>query len=162
MSNNITDFVNNGGLLYATDWAFIYLDNITAGGAEYMSFYDPYKSGDSVSTEAQILNPDLIDWISENFDIDIPNNTVIIDEFLPSWQAVDTYDMDTVLPWLYGPVEYDGISEDKHLAYTFLHGDGGVLYSSFHTENNTADATTVERLMQYMVFELADMKVEVE
>ena len=59
-------------------------------------------------------------------------------------------------------MEYDGISESKHLAYTFLHGYGGVLYSSFHTENNTSDATTVERLMQYMVFELADMKVTVE
>lgn len=161
-SNNLTDYISNGGLMYATDWAFKYLNDITDDGAQYMSFYDPYKSGNSVSTEAQILNPDLIDWISENFDIDIPNATVTIDEFLSGWQVVDTYDPETVLPWLYGPVEYDNISEDKHLAYTFLHGDGGVLYSSFHTENNTTDATTVERLMQYMVFELADMKVPVE
>ncbi len=161
-SGNLTDYVNNGGLMYATDWAFKYLNDITADGTQYMSFYDPYKSGDSVSTEAQILNQDLIDWIALNFNIDIPNATVTIDEFLPGWQVVDTYDSSTVLPWLYGPVEYDGISESKHLAYTFLHGDGGVLYSSFHTENNTSDATTVERLMQYMVFELADMKIEVE
>lgn len=161
-SNNITDFVNNGGLLYATDWAFKYLSDITNDGAQYLSFYDPYKSGTSLSTDAQILNPDLIDWISQNFDIEVPNNTVTIDEFLSSWQVVDTYDTNTVLPWLYGPIEYDGVSEDKHLAYTFLHGDGGVLYSSFHTENNTSDATTVERLMQYMVFELADMKVPIE
>jgi len=161
-SGNLTDYVNNGGLMYATDWAYKYLNDITADGTQYMSFYDPYKSGDSVSTEAQILNQDLIDWIAFNFNIDIPNATVTIDEFLPGWQVVDTYDSSTVLPWLYGPVEYDGISESKHLAYTFLHGDGGVLYSSFHTENNTSDATTVERLMQYMVFELADMKIEVE
>ncbi|WP_369994941.1 carboxypeptidase-like regulatory domain-containing protein [Winogradskyella sp.] len=161
-SHNITDFVNNGGLLYATDWAYRYLNDITTDGTEYLSFYDPYKSGDSVVTEAQILNPDLIDWILLNFNIEIPNGTITIDEFLPGWQVVDTYDPNTVLPWLYGPVDYDGISEDKYLAYTFLHGNGGVLYSSFHTENNTEDATTVERLMQYMVFELADMKVEGE
>ncbi|MFC0605739.1 carboxypeptidase-like regulatory domain-containing protein [Winogradskyella pulchriflava] len=161
-SNNLTDYVNNGGLLYATDWAYTYLNDITVGGNQYMSFYDPYKSGSSLSTDAQILNEDLIDWIALNFNIQIPNGTVTIDEFLGGWQVVDTYDQATVLPWLYGPVEYDGISEDKHLAYTFLHGDGGVLYSSFHTENNTTDATTVERLMQYMVFELADMKVPVE
>lgn len=158
-SNNITDYVNNGGLLYATDWAYKYLNDITTDGTEYLSFYDPYKSGDSVVTEAQILNPDLIDWILLNFNIEIPNGTITIDEFLPGWQVVDIYDPATVLPWLYGPVDYDGISEDKYLAYTFLHGNGGVLYSSFHTENNTEDATTVERLMQYMVFELADMKV---
>ncbi|WP_262627050.1 hypothetical protein [Winogradskyella tangerina] len=39
-----------------------------------------------------------------------------------------------------------------------MHGNGGVLYSSFHTENNVAEAITVERLMQYMVFELAAME----
>ncbi len=157
-SNNLTEYVNNGGLLYATDWAYAYLDDITSGGANYMSFYDPYRSGNSLSTEAEILNQDLIDWISLNFNIDIPDATVTIDEFLGGWQVVDTYDPTTVIPWLYGPVEYDGISESKHLAYTFLHGDGGVMYSSFHTENNTSDATTVERLMQYMVFELAALE----
>ncbi|MAB47976.1 MAG: hypothetical protein CMC05_05030 [Flavobacteriaceae bacterium] len=86
----------------------------------------------------------------------------IIDEFLSSWQVVDTYDFSTVLPWLYVPVEYDGISESKYLVYIFLHEHGGVLCSSFHAEKNTSDATTVECLMQYMVFELADMKIEAE
>lgn len=157
-SNNLTDYVNNGGLLYATDYAFKYLNDITADGTQYISFQEPYYGGDSLVTEAQIFNQDLLDWILLNFDLDIPNGTVIIDEFLYAWQAVDTYDSETVLPWLYGPVVYYGVAEDKYLAYTFLHGDGGVLYSSFHTENNTPDATTVERLMQYMVFELADLK----
>lgn len=161
-ANNLNDFVTNGGLLYATDWAFEYLVYITQGGADYLSFYEPDRSGTSLSTEAEILDPTLIDWLDLNYDIEVPNATVTIDEFLGSWQVVDTYDPTTVIPWLYGPVEYDGISESKHLAYIFLHGDGGVLYSSFHTENNTSDATTVERLMQYMVFELADMKIEVE
>ena len=157
-SNNLTDYISNGGLMYATDYAFVYLSDITAGGTEYLTFEEPLRSGDSWETEAQIFNQDLLDWILLNFDVDIPNGTVTIDEFLPGWQAVDTYDSETVIPWLYGPVEYDGVMEDKYLAYTFLHGDGGVLYSSFHTENNTSDATTVERLMQYMVFELADLK----
>ncbi|MBC2845206.1 carboxypeptidase-like regulatory domain-containing protein [Winogradskyella flava] len=156
--NNLTAYVSNGGLLYATDWAYSYLDDITAGGTNYLSFYDPYRSGSSLSTEAEILNQDLIDWISLNFGIDIPNGNVTINEFLGGWQVVDSFDNTTVIPWLYGPVEYDGISESKYLAYTFLHGDGGVMYSSFHTENNTSDATTVERLMQYMVFELAAME----
>ena len=149
-------------MLYATDWAYSYLAFITKGGTDYLSFYEPDKSGTSLSTEAEVLDQTLIDWLDLNYDIEVPNATVTIDEFLGSWQVVDTYDPTTVIPWLYGPVEYDGISESKHLAYTFLHGYGGVLYSSFHTENNTSDATTVERLMQYMVFELADMKVTVE
>lgn len=160
--NNLNDYVSNGGLLYATDWAYAYLNFITQGGADYLSFYSPEKSGTSLSTDAEVLDQTLIDWLDLNFGIQVPNATVTIDEFLGGWQVVDTYDAATVIPWLYGPVEYDGISESKHLAYTFLHGNGGVLYSSFHTENNTTDATTVERLMQYMVFELADIKGEAE
>lgn len=159
-SNNLTQYVADGGLIYSTDWAFVYLDDITDNGNQYLSFYEPHKSGSSLSTEAEILNDDLIDWLALNFNVSIVNNSVTIDEFLDDWQVVDTYDENTVLPWLNGPVEYNGITEDKYLAYTFLHGDGGVFYSSFHTENETSDATTVERLMQYLVFELADLKQE--
>ena len=71
--NHLNDYVNNGGLLYATDWAYAYLNDITSGGNDYLSFYDPFKSGNSLSTEAKILDQNLIDWISLNFNIDIPN-----------------------------------------------------------------------------------------
>lgn len=157
-SNNITNYINNGGLIYATDFAYVYLDDITENGNSYLSFYDPYKSGSSLSTEAEILNDDLANWLTLNYNITLDNNTVTIDEFLIGWQVVDTFDETTVIPWLNGPVEYDGISENKYLAYTFTHGDGGVLYSSFHTENETNEATNVERLMQYLVFELSDLQ----
>ncbi|WP_299122813.1 carboxypeptidase-like regulatory domain-containing protein [uncultured Winogradskyella sp.] len=159
-SNNITQYIADGGLIYSTDWAYVYLNDITDNGNQYLSFSNPYRSGDSLSTEAEILNPDLMDWLALNFNVTIENNSVIIDEFLSGWQAVNTFDENTVIPWLNGPVVYDDISEDKYLAYTFLHGDGGVLYSSFHTENQTSDATNVERLMQYLVFELSDIKQE--
>ncbi|WP_026755923.1 carboxypeptidase-like regulatory domain-containing protein [Sediminibacter sp. Hel_I_10] len=157
-SNNLTNYVANGGLLYATDWAFAYLEDITNGGEDYIDFYQPIHSGTSLSTEAELLNEDLASWLSLNFEIELTDNTVTIDEFLSSWQVVDTYDTETVIPWLYGPVEYNGISESKYLAYTFLHDEGAVLYSSFHTENETDEATSVERLMQYLVFELSAMK----
>ncbi|MDH7913996.1 carboxypeptidase-like regulatory domain-containing protein [Winogradskyella sp. SYSU M77433] len=159
-SNNLTQYVADGGLLYATDWAYEYLNDITADGNQYLSFYNPYKSGESLSTEAEVFNTDLLDWLTLNYNITIENNTVTIDEFLPSWQVVDSYDETTVLPWLNGPITYNGITENKYLAYTFLHGNGGVLYSSFHTENETSDATTVERVMQYLTFELSDLKNE--
>ncbi|WP_412560980.1 carboxypeptidase-like regulatory domain-containing protein [Winogradskyella sp. MIT101101] len=161
-SHNLTDYINNGGLVYATDYAYTYLNDITANGSEYIDFATPYKSGTSLTAEAQILNQDLLDWIELNYNIDVNNETVTIDEFAPDWQLVDTYDAETVLPWLYSSVEYDGNMVDKYLAYTFLHGQGGVFYSSFHTENNSDDATTVDRLMQYMVFELADLDDEAE
>lgn len=157
-SSNLTNYVANGGLLYSTDYAFVYLDDITNNGEDYMSFYTPNRTGNSLSTEAEIFNEDLLSWLELNFGIVITDDTVTIDQFLPSWQVVDSYDENTTIPWLYGSVDYNGITEDKYLAYTFLHGDGGVLYSSFHTKNNPQQSEAVARSIQYLVFELADMK----
>ncbi|WP_299096888.1 hypothetical protein [Winogradskyella sp.] len=43
-------------MLYATDWAFEYLVYITQGGADYLSFYEPDRSGTSLSTEAEMIS----------------------------------------------------------------------------------------------------------
>ncbi|NRD20183.1 carboxypeptidase regulatory-like domain-containing protein [Winogradskyella eckloniae] len=161
LSSNLTNFVANGGLLYSTDYAFVYLDDITNNGTEYVSFRDPHRSGQSLATTAEVLNADLLNWMTLNFNVSTTDNTVIIDQFLNNWQPVASYDDNTVLPWLYGPVVYDdGIEEDIYLAYTFTHGDGGVLYSSFHTKNSTTQSEAVERSIQYLVFELASLKSE--
>jgi hypothetical protein len=157
-SNNITDYVANGGLLYSTDYAFVYLDDITNNGENYINFYEPERTGNSLSVEAEILSDDLIEWLQFNFNITIVDNTVVINEFLPGWQVVDSYNESTTLPWLNGLADFDGQTANKDLAFTFLHGNGGVFYSSFHTENNTEEDSTVARLIQYMVFELADLK----
>ena len=68
-SNNLTQYVADGGLLYATDWAYEYLNDITADGNQYLSFYNPYKSGESLSTEAEVFNTDLLDWLTLNYNI---------------------------------------------------------------------------------------------
>jgi len=64
--------------------------------------------------------------------------------------------------WLNGFVEYnnpDGelIGEEKELAFTYIVGNGGVFYSSFHTENNEQGFSCVDRVMEYMVFELSTL-----
>ncbi|MEY8849094.1 carboxypeptidase-like regulatory domain-containing protein [Psychroserpens sp. XS_ASV72] len=162
-SGVLENYVSNGGILYATDWASGYLDAITNSGANYITPYVPEKSGTSTSTVATILSEDLDEWLLQNFNISI-DETVLIDDFLYSWQVIDSYDPNTAVAWLNGPVTYrDGsnieISENKDLAFTFLHGDGAVLYSSFHTENNSVEEVTdVERVMQYLVFEMSDIE----
>lgn len=161
-SDVLANYVNNGGILYATDWASGYLDAITNSGANYLTPYIPEKSGISTSTVATILEGDLSEWLLVNFGISI-DDTVEIDDFLNSWQVIDSYDPSTTISWLNGPVTYwddtnTEISENKDLAFTFLHGEGAVLYSSFHTENSEVeDFTQVDRIMQYMVFEMSDI-----
>ncbi len=162
-SGALEAYVSNGGILYTTDWAAGYLNAITNSGADYLTPYSPAKSGTSTSTVATILEGDLSEWLLLNYNISI-DDTVEIDDFLYSWQVIDSYDSSTTISWLNGPVTYSDdtnteISENKDLAFTFLHGEGGVFYSSFHTENNDVeDVTNVERIMQFLVFEMSDIE----
>ncbi len=160
-NDNITQYVSNGGILYATDWAFKYLEGITGDGQQYIDFLDPERSGVSTETHATIFDQNLIDWLQINFGITISNDdTVLLDEFLSSWQVVDSANDASVISWFNGPVTYRDISgveitENKDLAFTFLVGQGGVFYSSFHTENHDDGFSTVDRLLEYLVFELS-------
>ena len=161
-NESLYNFVNNGGILYATDWTYPFLEKFsTLSGNDFLTFQQPYKSGQSLSTEATILSSELNDWLSINFDLTI-NNTVLIDEFLNAWQVVDEYNTNSVIAWLDGYVEYNDengelVGDNKELAFTFLLGNGGVFYSSFHTENNEDGFSCVDRIMEYMVFELSTL-----
>lgn len=162
-SSVLADYVNNGGVLYATDWAVAYLDAITNSGTNYLTPYTPTKSGTSITTVATILEGDLSEWLLLNYNISI-DDTVEIDDFLPSWQVIATYDNSTTLSWLNGEVSFiddtqTEVTENKDLAFTFLHGEGAVFYSSFHTENNEInDFSDVDRIMQFLVFEMSDIE----
>jgi hypothetical protein len=154
---NLYNYVDNGGYLYATDWASRALTTITSDSSNFISFYTPERSGQSLTTNATILDADLSAWLL-TFGIG-SNDTIYIDEFLPTWQVIGSYDPETSMSWLSGPVEYRNdnnelIMEDKDLAVTFKLGNGGVLYSSFHTENTDPDFTTTDRVMEFMVFEI--------
>ncbi len=159
---NILDYVSNGGILYATDYAFKYVQGISDGSA-YIDFLDNEKSGQSLSTEATIFDQDLIDWLQVNFGITLSNDdTILLDEFLLGWQVVDSANDATVISWFNGPVEFrdnnnDLVQQNKDLAFTFQIGEGGVFYSSFHTENHDDGFSTVDRLLEYLVFELSSL-----
>lgn len=156
-NENINTYVQNGGILYATDWAYEYLNAITNGGQDYIDFYQPYKSGSSTTTMATVGNPELLSWLDVNFGIAV-NDTIEINEFLGGWQVVASSDAETVLTWFNGEVTYNTdtvpITENKDLMFTFAHGDGYVLYSSFHTENHDDGFSNVDRIMEYQIFDM--------
>lgn len=162
LNSNVYDYVNNGGILYATDWAFPFIEQINSiSGNSYLSFSEPHQSGVSLSTEATILDETLTNWLVDNFDVSV-NGTIIIDEFLGSWQVVESHDETLVMPWLNGSIEYmdeynDYVTNTKNLAFTYQIGEGGIFYSSFHTENNEEGFSDVDRIMEYMVFELSTL-----
>lgn len=158
-SHNLTNYVANGGVLYATDYAYEYLFDITDDGESYLTFLEPYKSGVSLETEAEILDNVLTEWLEENYDISV-DGTVHITEFLPAWQVVESSDENTVIKWFNGEVTFDTdegqVTENKDLMFTFLHGEGAVFYSSFHSENYDQGFSEVDRIMEYQIFNISD------
>ncbi len=152
---NLREYVENGGIIYATDWMYKYLQPMFAS-ENYLNFSLPEKGGDSLQADVVINNADLTIWL-ESLGLDV-TPTIEINGFLGSWQMVNTF-ADGVDDWLIAEdVMYDGvIHNDKAMAYTFRHGCGGVFYSSFHTHGNNASESTIEQMMNYFIFELSDL-----
>ncbi len=150
---NLEAFVANGGIIYATDWMFKYLQS-SFDSEDYLTFAQPEKRGTSLSADAQVFNADLLAWLqAQGIDAD---PTVEITDFISSWQMVDTFNSDNVMSWLVADVVYDNVSvSDKPLAFTFQHGQGGVFYSSFHTHGDDPSQDAIVQMMNYFVFELA-------
>lgn len=152
-SANLAAFVQNGGIIYATDWMYKYIKG-SFEADDYLTFAQPEKKGTSLSAEAQVMNADLLLWL-EAQGVEV-NPTVQINDFLTAWQMVDTFNSDNVMSWLVADVVYDNDPvSDKPLAFTFQHGQGGVFYSSFHTHGDDPSQDAIVQMMNYFVFELA-------
>ncbi|HEX9979079.1 MAG TPA: hypothetical protein VGB50_00780 [Flavobacterium sp.] len=153
---NLKAFVNDGGIVYATDWAFSYINTAFAED-NYLTFAIPNYGGTSTIAEVTINDPDLLAWL-DNQGIDVLPS-VTIEGFIGGWQMVESFNDSTVDAWLPATtVDYGGgVFTNKALAYTFQHGCGGVFYSSFHTHGNNSAQNEVQQMMNYFVFELSGL-----
>ena len=153
---NLKTFIENGGIVYATDWMYKYVQAMFPA-PDYLNFAWPEKGGTSLTANVQVLNTDLAAWL-ENQGVTITPN-ILLQGFLGSWQMVDTFNSDNVTGWLQADnVIYGGIPHpNKELAFTFEYGDGGVFYSSFHTHGNDSAEDAIVQMMNYFIFELSSL-----
>ena len=175
----LRDYVNKGGKLYVTDQSYDFVEQVFP---EYIDFYgsdekeyteaediDAAEVGaDGIISDALIHDTQLVLWLQEvtcqgssclNLD-----NTVRIAGFWYAWALINdvhTEKSDEVKIWITGPVSWYDFSEvegsgEKPLTVSFNHGEGKVLYSSYHTEEDNPSAYfwPQERILQYLVFEL--------
>lgn len=154
--NNLKAYVQNGGILYATDYMYKYI-KVMFEESQYLTFSTPEKAGNSLVANATILNSDLAAWLT-NQDINV-DPTVQINGFLSAWQMVDTHNATNVTSWLSAQsVTYSNtVYTNKSLAFTFQYGSGGVFYSSFHTHGNDPSEATIAQMMNYFIFELSSL-----
>jgi len=139
----LTAWVTAGGLLYASDYAGIYVDGFWGGKVKYLS-PDPYQGVEGFQT-ATVSDESLARALGKT--------TAEINFDLPGWYVVNGVGAGTRV-LLSGPVEtYDvGDLTGKPYAVQFASGAGRVTYTSFHEEaQTTADMDT---LLEQMVFGL--------
>jgi hypothetical protein len=151
---NLKTYIQNGGIVYATDWSFKYLKAMFPDG-DYLTFATPEKSGNSVTANVVLGDEDLSTWLQGQGIVTEPS--IQINGFLGAWQMVDSFNAANVNAWAVADaVTYSGnVFPNKPLSFTFAYGCGGVFYSSFHTHGNDSSEATIEQMMQYFIFELA-------
>jgi len=139
--SNLTSFVNGGGVLYVSDWAYSYVQSAFPGHVTFLT-PDPHVGDDGEQT-AEVVD--------EALHLALGKTTAAIDFNLSGWVVIDSTPSSDEL--LAGPVMVNGASKGAHpYAAQFAVGQGRVTYTSFHNEaQTTAD---MDKLLEQMLLGL--------
>jgi len=150
---NIVGFVQNGGSIYASDWAY---DEIEIGWPSRIDFVNDdtlpndAEVGGPQTVHATISDSALADWLGRE------DGRIDIDYDLSTWPAAVDVD-DTVSVHVQGTVDvqigpvHDTLNESP-LLVSFNDGDGKVVYASFRVAANAS--TDMMLTLQYMMYSL--------
>ncbi len=150
VTDSLERFVREGGTLYASDWAFEYIDTTFPGYIHYLD--DPFNGADQ-SVIADIVDPGLAGFLN--------SPTVEIEFLLDSWVTIESVS-DAVTVYLAGDYRLmDGTSDnDKPLSVSFAYGEGRVVYTSFHNEGQTTEEEN--KLLSYLVLLTTTEKISAQ
>ncbi|MEL7833523.1 hypothetical protein [Fodinibius sp. Rm-B-1B1-1] len=169
--STIKDFVQNGGMLYTTDLAYNYTEQVFPSYIDFMG--DPGVSPEEaeqiyaaetglpdITVKAELLDSNLADWLSvvgcESGSCINKNQSVTIQGFAANWAVINkAHNGADTQSWVKGPVEWNNGSGVKPLSMSFSLGSGKVIYSSYHTieHEHSHEFRPQERILQYLVFE---------
>lgn len=145
-ANALRTFVQNGGSLYASDWAFTYVTNAFPS---FVTFFgsDP-RVGYSGMITGRITDPGLASYLNPSN----PPTTVSLNYNLGSWAVVNSVSSATTVH-IRGDITYSGGTlSDRPLVVSFSPYDnsaGRVIYTTFHNEAQQSDIE--KKLLEYLV-----------
>lgn len=179
-SDNLSTYVDNGGILYVTDWSYQAIEQPYSDLIEFVgddTSPTAAKVGMGFITSDATVDEDLGEWldnvtvnpgnptddcgsidattVNSQFGARNTDGTVPIADFLGSWVVMEDIADDGVL-WASGPIESSfGSDLDAPLTVSRPQGDGAIAYSSYHTAHScpTTGFWPQERILQYLVFE---------
>jgi len=135
---NIRQWVSNGGILYASDLEHEFVMEV------FPEYIMSEGSGSSGNTTASVVSTPLADFINKE-EVDIVYN-------LGGW-SMPTQISSDVEVLIYGPYP-GGSSDEGNLAISFQHGQGELVFTSFH---NSASATADQHaVLTYYVYGFGD------
>lgn len=148
---NIVDYVEAGGSVYASDWAY---DVVELGWPDKADFVgadeirDDAQKGDYDNVDASVSDSSLAEFIGSEY--------LEVTYDLPVWPPVESV-ADSVSVHLIGNIPYsDGLSNYTLTAvpmmYSFNAGNGRVVFSTFRVARNASDE--IVATLQYMMYNL--------
>ncbi len=151
IATNIRDYVNNGGQIYASDWAYDYVETIWPEAIDFVGNddeIDDAQLGEYGLVTAAVSDSSMADWLGSNY--------VDIEYDLPVWPPISQTE-NYVSVHLSGNVEYrEGTSSytlsSVPLLVSFGSGEGRVVYSTFRVAKNAS--TDMMLVLQYMMYNL--------
>jgi len=151
IEQNIKDYVENGGQIYASDWAYDFVEQIWPDAIDFVGNDDEIDAaqlGEYGEVTAAVSDSSLADWLGDNH--------VDIEYDLPVWPPIEDVSS-SVSVHLSGSVEYrQGTStytlSSVPLLVSFSAGQGRVVYSTFRVAKNAS--TDVMLVLQYMMYSL--------
>jgi hypothetical protein len=142
----LQSFVQAGGALYASDYAYVYVSDAFPGKIQFLTTgADAPYLGDVSSVQAAVVDPALT--------VALGQSSAAIKFDLESWVVMDSVAGDTKV-LLRGPAKLlDGSTlADRPLAVQFGSGTGRVTYTSFHNEAQTT--SDMDILLEQMLLAL--------
>ncbi len=151
IATNIRDYVNNGGQIYSSDWAYDYVESIWPDAIDFVGNDDEVDSaqlGEYGFVKAAVSDSAMAEWLGSNY--------VDIEYDLPVWAPIEDTSS-AVSVHLSGDVEYrEGTSSytlsSVPLLVSFTSGEGRVVYSTFRVAKNAT--TDMMLVLQYMMYNL--------
>ena len=132
--SSLSSFVENGGSIYASDWASSLLELAFARQISFLS-----QRIQAQRVEARVLDQGLVDLIGPKLDLSFDTDL---------WVVPESAGMGTA--YLEGDIAHpDGTRLIRPLLVSFKHGKGSVIFTSFHNEKQVSEKERA--LLKYLV-----------
>lgn len=149
--SNLADYVSAGGQVYASDWAYDFVETVWPEPIDFMgddAILDDAQVGEYGLVSAAVADASMAEWLGSNY--------VEIEYDLPVWPPIKSAEP-AVSVHLTGTVEYrDGTSVTSlasvPLLVSFTSGEGRVVFSTFRVAPNAS--TDLMLVLQYMIYNL--------